>query len=966
MPGLPTPVRGRDCGARAIIGILTRLAGVAALALFAALAPAGMADAQGTLAGGDSVSVHVLARVHPLSPGNARGAYTIEFGVLPASMIAAAGGSTAAAVEANQRFLPDGRYLSETKIRGQARAGDRSWLRSSAVSIPVVGGGVSPRVLEGRVIARWNPKPGGPLRVEFGFLPKWALDAAGGNVQAAARMHAALPASRYLSENTISGALRRSSPQWIRSSAVDVPFARARERVQVQWSGYPPGQGRVGESLTAAQLRVALPPAVQWSAAYSTSTASVCRVSNSRTGAISLIAEGVCEVTVTVTAAGYEPGGGTARVRVEDVGQVTPTITWAGYFPETVVGQTAPTIRPPLATAGGSRVELTYTYSVAPPLWTVCRVDRTSGRLMITGVGVCEVTVTSAATERYLPGRAMARVQVQAGPVERVEPTITWAGYLPGTVRLGQTAPMLLPPLVAVDGVPVRLDYTYSVAPFSSACSVDPDSGQLTINGEGTCEVTVTSAATERYLSGQATARVQVEGAPQVEPTIRWAGYLPGAVRPGQTAPRFQPPLATVGGAVVQLAYSYSVAPFSSACSVDSNSGALTITGVGECVVTLTSAETEQYLPAQATARVQVEGVERVMPTIMWAGYSPAAVRLGQTAPRLQRPTATARGAAAQLTYSYSVAPFSSACSVDPNSGALTITGVGECVVTLTSSETERYLPARATARVEVQSAPQVRPTITWGGYFPTTVELGQTAPGLVPPLATVGGQQVRLTYTYSVAPPLWSVCRVDPNSGQLTIAGRRGTCEVTATSAATDEYLPGRATAQVTVRERRNQAPVVRPQHLWQRATPRVGCDGRPPKPEGIGLNTVFSDPDRDDLTYRVVRIVPDGVVHVWYDDFIPVLNLQGLRVGEATITVRATDPGGLYAEADVRVPVLGCPGQGGGNPPPPVTGGGDDTGVGSTTGVGTEGLKRSTGSDDDTGVVDSPGGRGAYPPTP
>ena len=327
-----------------------------------------------------------------------------------------------------------------------------------------------------------------------------------------------------------------------------------------------------------------------------------------------------------------------------------------------------------------------------------------------------------------------------------------------------------------------------------------------------------------------------------------------------------------------------------------------------------------------------------------------------------------------QLTYSYSVAPFSSACSVDSNSGALRITGVGVCEVTVASRETEQYLPARATARVEVQSAPQVRPTITWGGYFPRTVELRQAELTMqtLPPLATVGGQQVPLTYTYSVAPPLWSVCRVDPNSGQLTITGA-GTCEVTVTSAATDEYLPGRATARVTVREQRNRAPVVRPSSQWQSIpTVRIGCDGRTPEPVSVGPHVYFSDPDGDLLTYSLkgtggqrVMSVRDSVLEasIVGGDF---LILRGLGEGSTTITLVARDPGGLSVEANVPVPVLGCPGQGGGNPPPPVTGGGGDTGGGSTTGVGTEGLKRSSDSDDDVGVVDSPGGRGAYPPTP
>ena len=121
-----------------MIGMFARLAGVVALALalFAALEPAGRGDAQGPPASGDSVSAYVLGRVSPLPPGDAGGSYVIEFGVLPVSM-----GGSAADVSANERFLPGARRLTEAMISERAQAGNRRWLRSSAVSIPVGGGG---------------------------------------------------------------------------------------------------------------------------------------------------------------------------------------------------------------------------------------------------------------------------------------------------------------------------------------------------------------------------------------------------------------------------------------------------------------------------------------------------------------------------------------------------------------------------------------------------------------------------------------------------------------------------------------------------------------------------------------------------------------------------------------------------------------------------------------------------------
>ena len=103
------------------------------LAVVGTLTPVG---AQQELTDDDAISAYLLGRVHALAAGDARGSYLIEFGVLPVSR-----GGSAAAVAANERFLPSSRRLTEARINERAQAGNRRWLRSSAVSIPVGGGG---------------------------------------------------------------------------------------------------------------------------------------------------------------------------------------------------------------------------------------------------------------------------------------------------------------------------------------------------------------------------------------------------------------------------------------------------------------------------------------------------------------------------------------------------------------------------------------------------------------------------------------------------------------------------------------------------------------------------------------------------------------------------------------------------------------------------------------------------------
>ena len=306
------------------------------------------------------------------------------------------------------------------------------------------------------------------------------------------------------------------------------------------------------------------------------------------------------------------------------------------------------------------------------------------------------------------------------------------------------------------------------------------------------------------------------------------------------------------------------------------------------------------------------------------------------------------------LTYTYSVAPQSrSVCSIDENSGRLSIAGVGRCSVAVMSEATEQYLPGRATVLVEVENIPPVRPLITWAGYSPAQVELGQLTPTIRRPTATVDGAPVNLTYSYSVAPLSRSVCSVDRNSGRLMITGA-GSCSVIVVSTATERYLPSQATASVTVtRPPQNRAPVAVPP--WQQPsipTVRVGCGGQPPAPVTVGPSGYFSDPDGDPLTYRLkgsrgqeTMSVQDNVLEASIDDWLPSLMFRGRSAGSTTITLTARDPSGLSAETAIRITVEACLGQ---------SGGGSGSGA---SGSGTD-------NDDDTGRVDPPGGRGATPP--
>ena len=175
-----------------------------------------------------TVKGRVLAAVRPSNAGSWR----LEFGFLTESILTSRGGNPSSkdlavralvstAVEANRALLPSSRFLSEATLRNRAQADDRRWLASSLVKIELSSGGSA----QGRVIARYNPNDDGDFRVEFGWLPEQARQAAGGNTQAAVAANGAiLPRGRYLQEGTILGRPRGDTGEWIFSvPAIEVP-----------------------------------------------------------------------------------------------------------------------------------------------------------------------------------------------------------------------------------------------------------------------------------------------------------------------------------------------------------------------------------------------------------------------------------------------------------------------------------------------------------------------------------------------------------------------------------------------------------------------------------------------------------------------------------------------------------------------------------------------------------------------
>ena len=220
--------------------------------------------------------------------------------------------------------------------------------------------------------------------------------------------------------------------------------------------------------------------------------------------------------------------------------------------------------------------------------------------------------------------------------------------------------------------------------------------------------------------------------------------------------------------------------------------------------------------------------------------------------------------------------------------GTVTVTALakGEAVVTVTATDDEGLGATQSFLVTVPNQPPRVADTIPALVLFKGEADTLELAPYFSDPDGDV------LVYGAEASRSGVVAVAVAAQGGILTVTAlAQGETEVTITAIDT-EGLAARQSFQVTVA---NRAPVVSDtipaQNLHKGGT------------ASINLARHFSDPDGDALEY--VAETTDGSVAtgVVSDGR---LTVKGGGMGEATVTVAATDPGGLVAEQSFLVTVL------------------------------------------------------------
>ena len=392
--------------------------------------------------------------------------------------------------------------------------------------------------------------------------------------------------------------------------------------------------------------------------------------------------DSTASATVTVTDTAGNPGE--VSITFPAVAKGDQPLEGFGYDPDTVsLGDHAPTVMPPTG------VRTTLMYSATPS--TVCTVEATDGALTPAGLGECVVTATAVDTANYHEGTATTTLTV-----------------LPGALALNLDDP-------------IAGDDTVNVAERAAGFTISGDTGS-----EAGVSVTVTVGGTELPATTSTTStpaawsvRVPADAAYVTgsSVTVTVSAEKTGFTSPGEvtrelavdlTAPSAnypQPPLLTVGVALDALTpgttatdiASYEATGLPSGLSIDGSTGV--ITGTPDTASDSTASATVTVTDTAGNpgeVPITFPAVAKGEQTLRDFGYRPDSVSLGDPAPTLTPPTGV------RTTLAYSATP-STVCTVGATDGALTLAGLGACVVTATAVGTANWNEAAATTTVTVQ-----------------------------------------------------------------------------------------------------------------------------------------------------------------------------------------------------------------------------------------------------------------------
>ena len=357
------------------------------------------------------------------------------------------------------------------------------------------------------------------------------------------------------------------------------------------------------------------------------------------------------------------------------------TLTGFQYSASTVTfGSPAPTVMAP----GG--VQTTVAYTATPS--NVCTVNGSTGALTLLEVGACVITATAASSNNYNQATAMFTVTMQAQGMLALnldtvagDDTVNIAEKMAGFTISGDTG--------TDDGVSVNVTIG-SQSPLTA-----------TSDSNGAWSVSVPSAAS--YITGTSVA---------VSVSASKTGFTP----PNDVTRTLAVDLAapsvsytTPSGLQVEVAIT-AMSPTTSdtdiasysAAGLPSGLGLNTDTGVISGIPNSANASAQQATVTVSDTAGNPATVDIAFPMVAKGNQTLTEFRYGASTVTFDSPapTVTAPGGV-RTTVAYTATP-PNVCTVDGSTGALTLLGVGGCVITATATSNNNYNEATAMFTVTV------------------------------------------------------------------------------------------------------------------------------------------------------------------------------------------------------------------------------------------------------------------------
>ena len=644
----------------------------------------------------------------------------------------------------------------------------------------------------------------------------------------------------------------------------------------------------VGESAT---VNVAAafsdPDGDQLSYTASTSAGGIATASVSGSAVtITGVAAGIATITVTAR----DPGGLTATQGI------SVTIEEANRAPVLLSLQI-----PPLILEVGDSITLdvepffsdldgdplTFTAETSDSTVVTGYMDGSVAHARAVGPGMATVSVTASD-----PGGLSATLTADVTVTQPNRPPMALAPQIePATIAVGDTLPSpdLTQVFVDPDGDPL----TYSAMSSDTSVLTVSVTGSVAVAvgvSAGTATVTITATDPEGLsasISGMLTV-IQPNQAP-----VTTMGPLPplsgevGVTLPAlDLASFFEDP---DGDSLTFTAESSDTAVVRA--SLDSSVLTVSLVGVGTATLTVTATDPGGF-SASLVADVTV-GQGNQAPVAVAPEIDPATLAVGDSLGPLDLSQVFVDPDGDSLTFTAMSNDTSVvAVSVAGSSATVTAVGVGTATVTATATDPEG-LSVSISGEITVIEGNQA-PVTTVGPIPPLSGEVGVTLPALDLASFFEDPDGDALMFMAGSSDTAVATASLDGSMLAVSLVGA-GTATVTVT--ATDPGgLSASLEASVTVTEP-NQAPVT----TMGPIPPLSGEVGAALPP--IDLSSFFEDPDEDVLTFTaesddttVVTVAVDGST----------LAVSLVAVGTATVTVTATDPGGLAASLSTQVTVV------------------------------------------------------------